>query len=596
MKIIFSGTIFFLLTGLIIAQTDTSVNEPLTVDTVQSESIGAESSKELTTQTDGKEVSISNSTPQSETVILQDQSKIYKEMYEDSKSTNRWLIGIFIAFLALLGPWVIYSFKQLNNRITESKQEKSSTNKKSEPVPEPKVKEVFVSKENEAVKPQEDESENDEKDESKVKPNLWDSIKLIINNKLEDAEEEFNKYATGKSDIERNLDKIVYLYYRLLKGDENAATRINELISDSNNKEIKSKAHLYLGLAYEDLGSNRKAKEQFEKVLATKDDKNKVIANIRLSNILTKQEKSEEAIDLLRKELISSNVEEDQLKYLIEIDKKLKKLDRNQDRLAVLELANEIAPNNTEILFDLAYNYSELGYKRMSLNCYKKLLSINGENSAAHNNLSILYSEFGLNSYKVKHLNHGMEKGGNFSGPNLALHFLNNGLVEMANEIMSQEKEKGNDSERFTFVQNEISKLVSEHEEKRKTILDVGEKMRTFIQAYASRTLEPTAIISGKYQLNDVVANVEIHEEQITISWRYDDANNYTITGPIYGNSIKGKYSIPHKETIGFTDTSYTSFKINTAFIYKENDVLNVLITDKDEIKNIWRLTRIDSA
>ncbi|GAH66640.1 unnamed protein product, partial [marine sediment metagenome] len=199
------------------------------------------------------------------------------------------------------------------------------------------------------------------------------------------------------SDDEKIWWKAVTLRFSYHMGDNRALQKLKEYAeSNSDNPDVSYQlAILFEGMDYE------KAKQQFLGVArlydkANNDDRNKIVdCYHRAGKCAAKEGKITQAYEMLYS-LLHDDDFANQKAIILSALADISKMNKDWERFfAYAEGSLDLDASNSELRFDLAYQYEQNGYHKLSLLHYENLTS-----SLTHpmglNNLGVGYNHFGL--------------------------------------------------------------------------------------------------------------------------------------------------------------------------------------------------------
>lgn len=181
-------------------------------------------------------------------------------------------------------------------------------------------------------------------------------------------------------------------------------------------------------------------------------------------------------------------------KLLAEIYEKLGQQERV---LRALEQAIEIAPENTELRFNLAYKYAE--YDETSLKAwyhYKVLIRQDSSNATAFNNLAVLCGNFALNAQSYSYYKTGMALNSDRALGNLANLLIDRGIIDQAEEVLTaadtSEKPDARIIDAWDRLQRKKKELVTESQKIDDSAQMVHEYTKRHIDLYENENIRGT--------------------------------------------------------------------------------------------------------
>jgi hypothetical protein len=180
----------------------------------------------------------------------------------------------------------------------------------------------------------------------------------------------------------------------------------------------------------------------------------------------------------------------------------------------------DLTKNNKKHLFNMAYSFSKAGkkYNKIAMYYYTQLINIDSSNDMAFNNLSVLYSEFGLQGLAVKNHYKAIESNNTLSMANIGYKFLNDGFVSMAKDMVDKAR-KATESPHQNISHLEAEIAMRESEEKEKL-----------------NKVERSAKIEINFLIEFSKAKFSKSFEIKNSNWKSNDNKNYEINGIRYDN------------------------------------------------------------
>ena len=157
--------------------------------------------------------------------------------------------------------------------------------------------------------------------------------------------------------------------------------------------------------------------------------------------------KYDSAIEIIEQPLHESLLEEYKAKILT-ILAKIAKMSNDLDKFFVYsEGALNLNPANTDLRFDLAYQYSKKNDNRLSLLHYTKLIDTTKSLSGL-NNLGVEYETFGLKAKSIESYSKAIENNETLAMANVAQRYLNEGFVKDAEREIKRANDLSKDARR----------------------------------------------------------------------------------------------------------------------------------------------------
>ncbi len=384
---------------------------------------------------------------------------------------------------------------------------------------------------------------------------------------------------TERDPVEKSRREGIYYYFLYQRGDTSALPKIAEL---TKNPDISHFAHYWLGLCYESSEDFERAFTEHElAVQKAKSQEWRATYTVSCARSLHKSGKKAEALQYIMDEL-GKTTESDALGTLYNGIAFLYAMEENYEfRGLALEKAIEYQPNDVNLLFEVAYSYSQVNHDELSLLYYTMLLNFSPNNAMALNNVGVSYSKLQMPIKSVSHQKRAFDLGNTLAASNIALDYLNAGFADEAAAIIEKAKEAKEELHRnigSTFSQ--ISDEKEKERKREKEAFDIAREhqrfLRLFGEAYFVRA--SSAIdISGTWCFPDGI-EVIITQQQSLINAEWTEnkqinkfkgelvnrAAQITLTEPKYSSSsdeAKGRlYISSDNRTINIMMKKYSKF------------------------------------
>ncbi len=280
--------------------------------------------------------------------------------------------------------------------------------------------------------------ENEKIIDEKGKENtLYDCYLKISNGDLKGAQEAFENIQQNSNQEKKFENEIVFLYYEFLNGLINTEVLSDKLKKDNLGDEDKYLIYYYLGLCFSESNINNKAISSFyDAIKCSKDESQITRCIIHISKITFKSENIDSAIDILTKQLKIVELDNSKVILLKEIGNIYYETKNYTQQIAFLEMALEFAINDTSLLFDLAYAYSQTSFNNASIFHYLNLLNFRPKHSLALNNIGVGFKEQKMPMYAVNYYKRAIENGNSLAAGNLSYIYIDSGFEKEANELI----------------------------------------------------------------------------------------------------------------------------------------------------------------
>ena len=446
-------------------------------------------------------------------------------------------------------------------------------------------------------------AENIDNEKSK-ESTLFDCYLKLSEEKNEEAQKVFEQVQASADEPDKFLNEIVYTYYKFLHGNIPSIEKLleyyrEEKLSNSNRYNVC----IYLGYCYLNSSNSELALKYFEESESLAiDDNQKTTCATNIADIYSRDELFEKAI----LKLISISSEISDKRSLANIYKSLSKIYKergNSDlRIAFLEKAVEIFPNDTATLFDLAYDYSNSNYNDASIIKYLNLLSFKPNHSMALNNIGYGFSKEEMQFNAVKYYKKAIEIANTLAVGNLSFKFINEGFHQEAEELIERFKNEKDVDQMVVRAQDEILNAKKKEDTSMENLKKSGKKKSEFFRQYSDGILSIPSLNSYSSEEwtdeNNNNISVSISSGELNVSWTsfnkamgdndvFEIKGKFDINGcsiiyknpetlpNIFSNKLEGK-----KESIRSIKEYHGQCSINIPkgviiMLYKRNEIIN---------------------
>ena len=412
---------------------------------------------------------------------------------------------------------------------------------------------------------------------------------FIIDKDIDKGNEAYRKLQECESNADSRLKNEAYYYYLLFGcGDTSALKKLEDLAQkDGIAPAVKHIATRYKGFCYEKAGELDKAEVAFK--LASEcpsiSESDRAVDKVKLAVCLFKNDKNNEAFDLLMQEIAGAR-EEEALSKLYEGLANIYELDEDLEMRAIaLEKVIEIQPNDTQLRFKAAYAYSQKDFDNLAILHYKTMLSFKSDDSSALNNIAVAYSELDMPILAVKFYKEAIEQRGTLAAGNLAYTYVNAGFDEEASEILKEARKSDE-------IHAKVGEAISDIEKKRQNEAKIEEKaikkasdqqkfMLKFAEAYFMKILG-CPVIDGKWKSKEG-NEIGIRQVKDKIEGTWEEG---VLKGKFEGNIVnRGARITTYEEHYSLTSKEFEFMKEGKGYIYiaPEDDRIKIMnIKDKE--------------
>ena len=404
--------------------------------------------------------------------------------------------------------------------------------------------------------------DKEESDKGKIFSKLF---KLIFEE--EDLNESkklfYEKYMPILNEDEKVTQEAVFLKFFHSIGDFESFRKLKRLAEHNNgNPEVLSQ----LALAFinmEQFSQARdcfiKARKLYEKSFNENIDEIIYCYNEE-SKCLILENKKEEGLETLKNLLYDDRLKNHKGKILCKLaylylSKNL--LNTVEKFFIYAEGALEYDPNNSNLRFNLGYQYSEKGIHDLSLLHYKKLCNIS-INSDALNNLGVQYDRLNLVSKSIINYFDSAKKKNTLALANICKRYITAGFIDDAKEKLKESYKLANEGieihENIGEVQKLINKTRKNENEKEKEILKEAEEKRSFWVEYS----------------NSYCIDIELKNDKIKGKWNTNWCKNFHLIYDKDNKVLKGVGVVKTKNSLLSTLMSKDGFPKLEVYLKKE--------------------------
>lgn len=344
--------------------------------------------------------------------------------------------------------------------------------------------------------------------EQGVQPLLGKVLNLLYSEKnYQEAQKVFREEVEPKlNEDTKLLWEAVVLRISHQIGDLSAFEKLETIVkeNETNPQLIKQ-----LALRYKEMGEFEKAKEKFllakDKLDISDESKRDLIVDcyIESSWCLANDDKYNASIDMLKQILGKSEFQDQKAKILSAMAYIAKDKEVVEDFICYAEASLNTDPLDTDLRFKVAYAYSNMGYAKLALLHYKKLLDIS-TNSTALNNIGVCYGNLKLKGKSISSYLRSAEEKETLAMSNLAYNYLDAGFLNNANELIEKaNKLSAEGIEVNPGIGSALRKLENLKKEENKCetkFLKEAEQERKFMFKYSEARLRGKSIINKDWE------------------------------------------------------------------------------------------------
>jgi len=415
-------------------------------------------------------------------------------------------------------------------------------------------------------------------------------IDALSNKKFGEAKTHFEKIIElEKNPVIVNEKRVRNFYWRFYNGDITAIEEFEKYISNlDNDDEQKSFALYYMGLINKDSNISIAINQTKKALELTKNDDHKVSCLSKLAELYYDNGEKEKALSILLEHNHTVTERNPKSNLYRAIAEFYKKEENKLFESVAYQKALELNPNNINLLFDSAYNYSETkdNLTDLGLLIYKKILIYNSNNQAALNNIGVAYQNLKLNFKSIKYYKKAFEAENSLAASNLSNILIDKGFEDEALKYLEK-------AETFEDVHDNVYKSTStlknnikEENDKEEKILDIASKKFLFFNHFG------TAIFSNKqlkienssnWLYNNIKLLVSIENDFLNIKWEIGE-EKHRIYGNITKNGVVAHYEKPKKNIYSYSpETKYTlDYLDGFGYFSNESEMYFIFEIDKE--------------
>jgi len=487
----------------------------------------------------------------------------------------KFLITVFIIIIFIVKWKTIWSFVENFTQIRVKRGENEIELHRKEAK---KDKEEDDEVNQEKDKPESESSEEDKKLEKSKEPDssLYLYHDSLIQKKFKDAESHFKVMLEEEKDLlKRNKLQIRDFYWRYIYGDLNAFEELENYSSKiENDNEQKSYALYYLALIFDESNNYKKSSELIlEAIELSNLDEQKAQCISKLSTIHFDNEFKDKSLNIILDYIDTINDRVPKSNLYKSIADYYKKTENKVLEAVAYQKALELAPNNTSLMFDSAYNYCEVEeeLKDVGAFIYKKLLYVSPDNSGALNNLGVAYKNLNLDLKSVNTYKLGFEKGSTLAASNIAYLLINNGFKDEALEYLNKAKDLEEETHDNIFsATTHLNNKARKEKEDEEKILKKAQKKYKFLAFYGDAAFTNKILSiksSDDWIIEDKECVLNLTDGLISLKWANGE-EKHEISGKLVKNSVSASYKKPKKNIYSFSDENKYTYSNHKGFGY----------------------------
>ena len=501
--------------------------------------------------------------------------------------TKQWpfLLILFVITIFILKWNTIWKFiesiSQIKVKKGDTEVEFNKENKSETGTSDPKIENQKLES-SEVIK----ESKKDTSDDLSQK-----YYNLLNEHNFGEAKIVFEKILEKEPNEGKRARSLIKNYYERHKyGDTKAFDEFEEYITKiKGDDEQKANINNVLSRFYVDAGNSQKAINLLlEAIKLTSDMEDKAFYVSRLSTVYYEKEEKQKAIEILYEYLSILNTRKSKVELYRSIALYFEKEGENLLKSIAFQKAIECQPNDTRLLFDAAYNYSQVKgkFEDIGLILYKKLLEIDSKNENALNNIGVSYKNLDMPFKSVNFYKKSVDFGNSLAASNLAYSLMERGFEKEAEEYLINAQKSENVHDNIYTATSDLRRKLSNEKETEVKITLKAERKYRFLNSFGESAFAFKIIaldVFSRWQINDLEAKVESDKNTISITWEQGE-EKHQISGIRKRNSLELTYNKPKRNYYSFqSDDKYEYIKHEGyGFIEDEANVKCLFEIDKE--------------
>ncbi len=396
------------------------------------------------------------------------------------------------------------------------------------------------------------------------------------------AEVAYKALQEDTNDDKNKEDNEFYYYYRLFKSGNLSAMQRLKHLAERVAFISKSSAYFWIAIAYNETNDYPNAFQYYE--LAAESSKDDADVARYLAEAAKSQHSAghtTEAYNLLEHQISSSTSEVSKVVLYKGLAKLYEKDKNSLFRALAMEKAIAVESNNSDLLFDAGFAYSEASFSDLSVFHYHNLTTLNPKADIALNNLGVEYANQNLEISSIQAYKRASQLGNTLAMSNIAYRYIQVGFEEEAREILKRANEQKEMHENVSHAQSRLASDRKQEEETKQTIMDrakvTQQFFREFAEAYFAKA--PIPIIRGKWHIPMLgVVALENNGRELKADWQSGD-NQFVLHATLHNKAAVGSIKKTPKTTYysaSNTEVFYMYFpeKLDAIPMLKNNEVV----------------------
>lgn len=389
--------------------------------------------------------------------------------------------------------------------------------------------------------------EEPEKLRDETKENWFSEMyKAFSNRESDKAKEIFDSYCENEKDpVEIEKHKACFYYYQYtMVNDSSALEKLSRLRENLENPESLQHITFWLFMCHNKTKSYKEEERILKEAIEnTSLEKYKPNYIVWLALCLKNQDRTEEGLEIMYNQINKVETREQKAEIYKTIATLENKMGNTLREALAYEKLVECRPNDDWALFKAAYSQSEAELSYLCINNYDTLLQFDKDDLAATNNLGVQADRIGLKSIAAGFYRKAVEEKHTLAMANFADSFINQGLLEEAEEILDDAIKQEDPHPNVAIKLSKLNEMKKKENDDWRKAIQVGKKYQNFIRSYADACLNPTDELkqfAGKWTLTDGQI-VDIKQDGSNISANWEKKSENALNPGTYVYNISGK-------------------------------------------------------
>jgi len=309
----------------------------------------------------------------------------------------------------------------------------------------------------------------------------------ILNQAIEAYEDkDIEKFTKNWEAVTEKLDGplkskfiVIKFYHRYNLGDQKAIEELKKLIDKDG--ELAKLAREYLAEIYQSLDKTEDAIDLINKNIEISEElEDKLFYSLKLCDLKIEKKEYKETEEILKKLKDEYHDSIDVSKIMEKFGELYEEMEKLEIALHYYEKALELNPTNDSLRFNIAYKYSSINQYEMSLFYYKMLDSHNYDLKNVKNNLGVCYSNLEMPIKGVKYYQDAIKEGSTLASSNIGYKYINLGFIDSAKEILNKALENEHVHPNVNEALAYIKKRKTQEKELEKKLLELAKAKKEF--------------------------------------------------------------------------------------------------------------------